>query len=98
MPEPISNETLLVHITSLRELVMDLKDRDIKDIRDQLNTMNGRQRELTGRISGNAGNIRALRYRMSLAEDSLKTSINLRTAFVGALSTVQALAAYLFSK
>jgi len=94
----VSNETLLVHITSLKELVTDLKDRDIKDIRDCLDTMNGRQRTLTERVSGNEGNIDALQWRIGQVESDFKVSINLRTLLMVALSTISSFIAYISPK
>lgn len=95
---PVSNETLLSQIEGMKELLVGLRDRDIVGIYKQLETMNGRQRDLAGEIGENAGHIQTLRWRVGQVEDNLKVSINMRTLLMGGLSTIQSFAAYFFSK
>jgi len=94
----VSNEALSVQIEGLRELLVLVRDRDIASINNHLNEMNGRQRQLTEKVSLNTGNIQALKWRTEQVENDFKITINWRTLMVALLSTVQAIAAYFFSK
>jgi hypothetical protein len=95
---PVSNETLLVQIGAVKDLLVDLRDRDIVGICERLDAMNGRQRELTARVSDNAGSIETLQWRTGQVESGLKNSMNWRTFIMGLFSTAQSFTAYILSK
>lgn len=94
---PVSNEALSIQIGAVKDLLVDLRDRDIVGICDRLDAMNGRQRELTVRIGENTGSIETLQWRAQQTEDGLKNSMNWRTFIMGVFSAISSSMAYIFS-